>query len=182
MKKCIFLCILSISLMFCGTKMVKVTGVVTYFNEALGQKPDVGAKIYFLNISELNEDDMDSLRSFCTSWCYTKYSPSHLKNTAKVRKWELDPFVNNDSLLKVDLAEAIDREIAVEYFKDLMRSTNGEDLICTANGSGEFNINLPAGRYSILVEFFNKRTILIDRFQDIQLDQYLPYDFKKSDL
>ena len=94
----------------------------------------------------------------------------------------MDAFANSDSLSKVDLAEAIDREIAKDYFKDLMRSTNGGDLICSANGSGEFNINLPVGRYSILVEFFNKRAILVDRFQDIQVDQYLPYEFKESDL
>lgn len=188
MKKYILLLLFSILLMYCGTRTVKVSGVVTYFfNENFGQKPDLGATIYFLDQNKLNESDKDSLLSLKTPWSVTKLSPKHATNRLKIKQWNLELLNNKskknaieDSLRTVYLEESIDRQKVIDYFKNLMLTSNNEHLKCTANGNGEFNINMPTGRYYILVVFSNREGIDWD-FQVIENEQNLSYEFTDFD-
>jgi hypothetical protein len=160
----------------------KVSGVVTYFfNHNFGQKPDVGAEIYFL---EKGEND---LFDFTVNWTSSKVSPNHRENISKISTWQLEILKGNlnekfiaDSLFQIENSEAIDRENAINYFKSLMKN---DQLKCTANGNGEFNISLPKGHYYVLVVFSHRDAIDISLTpQDFENDTQLNYAFEEYDL
>jgi hypothetical protein len=160
----------------------KITGVVTYFfNENFGQKPDVGAEIYFL---EKGEQD---LFDFTTPWTFSKISPHHRENYNKILDWKSNILKNEmsenafaDSVSVIQTAEALERENAINYFKSLMKN---DQLKCTANGNGEFSINLPKGHYYVLVVFSHRDAIDIGyTSQDFENDTQVNYAFEESDL
>ncbi len=164
------------------SRQSKVKGVVTYFfNENFGQKPDVGAEIYFLEKGDLD------LFDFTVEWTYSKISPHHKENYNKILKWKLDMLKDKmsetvfaDSLYLIQTAEALEREKAISYFKSLMKN---DKLKCTANGSGEFSINLPKGEYYVLVVYSHRDAIDIAlTSQDFENDTQVNYAFEESDL
>lgn len=164
------------------SRQSKVTGVVTYFfNENFGQKPDVGAEIYFLE-----KGDQD-LFDFTLQWRSSKISPHHKENYNKILDWKIDMFKDKmnensfaDSLLVIQTAEALERENAISYFKSLMKN---DQLKCTANGSGEFSIALPKGKYYVLVVYSHRDAIDIGlTSQDFENDAQINYAFNESDL
>lgn len=159
----------------------KITGTVTYFfNDNFGQKPDVGAEIYFLE-----KGDQD-LFDFTLKWS-SKISPNHLANRNKIAQWELDKLRNKmseisfaDSVYAIQNSEEIERRNAISYFKSLMKN---DKLKCTANGNGEFSINLPSGRYYVLVVFSHRDAIDVSfTAEDLESDSQLNYKFEKIDM
>jgi hypothetical protein len=85
-----------------------------------------------------------------------------------------------DSLYVIQTSEALEREKAISYFKSLMKN---DQLKCTANGSGEFSINLPKGKYYVLVVYSHREAIDIAlTSQDFSNDAQVNYAFEESDL
>jgi hypothetical protein len=160
---------------------VKVTGVVTYFyNQNFGQKPDVGAEVYFLDA------DRHDIFDFKSNWTYSKHSPNHLLNRQKIAELKLKELKNEisskvvlDSMVSIESSEIIDRNNAINYFKNMMGSDN--NLKSTTNGLGEFKIDLAKGRYYVLVVFANRDAIYLTS-ERIDGDKNLGYSFREIDM
>lgn len=168
--------------LFSCNRQIKVTGLVTYFfNQNLGQKPDAGAEIYFLPKGNLD------LFSFTSQWTFSKFSPKHLANGVKIAQWhnaelqgQIKSKVVMDSILAIQTEESMDRQNAIRYFKSLMKN---DQLKCTANGNGEFSIDLPKGRYYVLVIFSHREAITLSlTAEDMEKDTHLNYKFEETDL
>ncbi len=163
-------------------ELVNVKGVVTYFfNDNYGQKPDVGAEIYFLEKAETDTFSFDVL------WCCTKKSPSHVSNINRILKLEDDLSKGKitskqltDSLLAFDDKEYNDRSNLLKKFISLMKDKNYK---CIANGNGEFDIKLPKGKYFTLVKFSHREGLNLEVSpEDIFSDKQLNFEFGKSDV
>jgi hypothetical protein len=159
-----------------------VKGVVTYFfNDNFGQKPDVGAEIYFL------EENENILFDFTVKWASSKVSPRHRENLSKIADWRLSvakgklkETVLIDSIIKLENEEFEDRQAAIKYFISMMKDNS---LKCVANGTGEFEIDIPKGKYYVLVVFSHRDGIYISLTpEDFNSDKQLNYSFDRYDL
>ena len=159
-------------------RQVKVSGLVTYFfNQNFGQKPDMGAEIYFL------KDDGLYPINFAGRWTSSKLSPHHLLNNIKILNLQNKVLANNgdklalaDSILSIQHSEAMERQNAIIEFKKAMKD---DQLKCVANVNGEFTINLPKGKYYILVVFSHRDAIDLHNGQySVDLDNGTNLNFK----
>lgn len=145
MKKFLFILLLLSTFSF--SQNVELKGVVTYFfNQNLGYKPDVGAKMYIHKIAEKDsiKSPVITLRSYelmvGMNEKMSQYSTPSAEEREKYKK-------NKDSLTfyrnEVDL-----------YVSKLKNSK--ETIIVSADGAGNYNVNIPAGFYEIVSESKNR--------------------------
>jgi hypothetical protein len=133
-----------------------VSGVVTYFfNKNYGDKPDVGAQIFIVDIMKTPDFDLEKVNSF--------YYASFYKSIYLEYK-SMGVAVPNDIMEKVKKYN-IDDKLAFDSFdnsvkNNLSKIELAEDVIKTVvDGSGNYSVKIKPGTYYIYIKSNNRTGI-----------------------
>ena len=188
-----------------ASKEIDIKGVVTYFfNRNYGQKPDVGAKIYFFNVDDIPSNQKKSLDSIRTVWSVCKISPNDKvymdKAYNEARNYAVNKYPEIKSIDEYDktgielarlkleekvigkfeepylLIEKEERNKAISYFSSIIQPKE-----FVVNGNGEFSGKVNEGEYYIIIEFSHRDAISFD-VKMINENQNLGYSILESDL
>lgn len=164
--------ILILLLAFCSfsygqNEKIEVEGVVTYFhNSNLGNKADIGSKVYFrpAKYSDTLNKDFSRLRYFEVVVNTNKMTSKYKKQTpASKEKAEKE----NDSLQHYKKLT----DDTIDSFKD-------DVLKATVDGTGRYKVELPSGFYEIIIVSSNRKGRKLNRFVEIKEDETMDLDFE----
>ncbi len=150
----------------CKTEPAEVTGVVTYFfNNNLGDKPDIGAKVYLLeNTNKINHSSLDSFLTISVD-------KKNYKDLQDLKEMDIKlsalgiPTAKESLQMRADESEKVLKRLTLfnaeteekyhlldsrsnEQFLELISKSN---MQTTVDGSGRFYIKVPPGEYTTLI-------------------------------
>lgn len=159
MKKIFLISAIALLAISCKQEPGTVTGVVSYFfNKYQGYKPDIGAKVY------VTLENCDSIDDYLRA--------SEAKANIELNKYYLDEFKsygekeNKQTIDDLNKTIASELEIVNNYAKDTIAfkqneekaysilnriTTNKETYKTTVDGVGNFTIDVPPGKYNVLI-------------------------------
>ncbi len=182
--------ILILTFISCSPEKTNVKGIVTYFfNENYGQKPDLGAEIFFIKKDGLTQEAKDKLMDLWIKWSGGKSSYQHMSNSNIMLQAELD--FKQRKITKKHYSEILTDITNLEYAqRDSLKNSldsighMSKNIVtqCVADANGSFNVMLSPGKYFVYVIYANRDGIQLELNINVPSEKEIKFDFNKFDL
>lgn len=159
MKKILLVSMIAILAVSCKQEPGTVTGVVTFFfNEYQGYKPDIGAKVY------ITSENCDSIDNYLSAFqakeriqLYNYYIEEYKTIGESENKESIDDLYKSieseqktlNNYAKDSTVFKLNEEKAFLKFNKI--TTNKDIYKTTVDGSGNFTIDVPPGKYNVII-------------------------------
>lgn len=144
------------------TQKGEISGVITYFfNDNFGDRPDIGAQVYVIDVRKSSDFNIASYDTFHYGGAYRNMYSSY----KQMRKKIPDEIIENLKKWKVEddeLFEALDTRLTQSILKLTYSSFVIKSIV---DGNGTYSLTVPPGEYYIFIKSNNRKGLSISEIQ-----------------